>query len=233
MPLLTLFLVLVGAGVAQAAPVTWQASSTLTTVHDPLDLLSGLEAGTMWTLTVTFDPASAANNLAPGCNQYASGATTLVLGGFTYTQSSGSIYTNAVLPEYGCAPASFPNSPPGLIAFTWGHDWTQEAGAWNLNDPFTLLVAGYYDLNAKDGSLPYVPVLDPNGGQYHGLDFNHLDNSMGFGAAFRPQALEQPTPVPEPATMAMMAAGLAALAARRRRVTAGSGDTSTSLAPER
>jgi hypothetical protein len=233
MAIIALFLVLVGATWAQAAPITWQASSTLSTVHDPHDLLSGLEVGTIWTLTVTFDPASAARTLAPGCNEYASGAASLVLGGYTYTQPSGKIYTNAVLPAYGCTPASFPDSPPGLIAFTWGPNWTQEAGAWNLNDPFALLVAGYYDLNAKDGSLPYVPVLDPNGGQFHGLDFNHLYNDMGFGGAFEPQALEQPTPVPEPATMAMMAAGLAALAARRRRVTAGSGDTSTSPAPER
>lgn len=219
MALIALVLVLASASFAQAAPVTWQASSTLSAVHDPRDLLSGLEVGTIWSLTVTFDPASAARTLAPGCNQYASGTTTLVLGGYTYTHAGGSIHTNAVLPEYGCTPASFPNSPPGLIAFTWGPNWTQEPGAWNLNDPFSLLVAGYYDLNAKDGSLPNIPVLDPNRGQFHGLDFNQLFGDVGFGGAFEPRALEQPTPVPEPATLAMMAAGLTALAARRRRVT--------------
>lgn len=214
MAFLTLLLVLVSATWATAAPVTWQASSTLTTVHDPRDLLSGLEPGTIWTLTVTFDPASAARSLAPGCNEYAVGATSLVLGEHTYTHSGGKIYTNAVLPEYGCTDDTFTT---GLIAFAWGPTWNQPAGAWNLNDPFALLVAGYYDLNARDGNLPTVPVINPRGDQFHGLDFNHLDNAMGFSGPFQPQALEQPTPVPEPATMTMMVAGLAALVARQRR----------------
>lgn len=97
--------------------------------------------------------------------------------------------------------------------------WHALARHRDWNDPFSLLVAGYYDLNAKDGSLPNIPVLDPNRGQFHGLDFNQLFGDVGFGGAFEPRALEQPTPVPEPATLAMMAAGLTALAARRRRVT--------------
>lgn len=62
-----------------------------------------------------------------------------------------------------------------------------------------------------------MPVINPRGGQFQGLDFNHFYNDMAFSGPFQPQALEQPTPVPEPATMTMMAAGLAALAIRRRR----------------
>lgn len=173
---------------------------------------TGLEPGTDWTLTVTFDPLSPAYSVAPGCNQYAAGATTLVLGGFTYTQSSGAIYTNAILPEVGCTGVN-----SGLIAFSWGPNWTQEPGAWDLNDPFTVLVAGYYDLNATDGSLPWVPTPNPAPPPYGGFDYNHFTNDLGFYSSFQPRALEQPAPVPEPATVGMMAAGLAALAARQRR----------------
>jgi hypothetical protein len=212
MAALILFFILGTAAVSHAAPITWQASSSLTVVHDPRNQWPGLEPGTDWSLTVTFDPLGPALNLAPGCNSYAAGPTTLVLGGFTYTQTAGAIYTNAILPEVGCA-----SYAPGLIAFAWGPNWTQEPGAWNLNDPFSVLVAGYYDLNATDGSLPWTPVPNPAPGPYGGFDFNQFNQTLGFYSPFAPRALEQPAPVPEPATLGLMAAGLAALAARRRR----------------
>jgi hypothetical protein len=211
MALLTLFFVLGTAVLGHAAPITWQASSSLSVVHDPRNYWPGLEPGTDWTLTVTFDPLGPAVNLAPGCNSYAAGSTTLVLGGFTYTQESGAIYTNAILPEVGCA-----SSEAGLVAFAWGPNWTQEPGAWDLNDSFSVLVAGYYDVNATDGSLPWVPAPSPTPGPYGGLDFNQYDRTLGFYSQFTPRAIDQPSPVPEPATMGLMAAGLAALAARRR-----------------
>jgi hypothetical protein len=153
--------------------------------------------------------------IQPGCNVYNAGAASLTLGEFSYANSSGQIHTNAGLPEVGCHGGP-PEGEAGLIQFLWGSDWVGDPGAWALDDPLGILLAGYYDLNIKDGSLPTVPVFDPNGGIFGGLMYRSPDQRFD-GGPVRFQLVEQPTAVPEPATMTLMGAGLAALLAARRR----------------
>jgi hypothetical protein len=200
-----------------ADPITWKADGELTFVVDQMEIWPGMEQGTPWALTVTFDPDSTPTVLHPGCNVYDSGPATFQLGGFSYTRSSGQIFTNAGLPQSGCI-GLLPEGEVGLIQFWFNSGgWVSEPGAWALDAAFGPLIAGYYDAVVKDGTLPTVPTFDTIG-TFDGLfqlDFDHLQEFGGGPVHF--QLVEQPTTVPEPATMTLMGAGLAALIAAKRR----------------
>lgn len=199
---------------ASADPITWKAAGELTYVNDGRNIWPGLDPGTPWELTVTFDPHSPPSVLHPGCNEYDSGAATFELGGFSYTRSSGNIYTNAGLLDFGCI-GSLPEGEVGLIQFWFPGDWIEEPGSWSLNGAGGPMVAGYYDQNVKDGTLPTVPAFHSIG-MFGGLyQFGFLQE-FGSGPVHF-QLVEQPTAVPEPATMTLMGAGLAALIAAKRR----------------
>ena len=102
------------------AAITWKASNEVINVNDGRNIWPGLEPGTPWELTVTFDPRFrrppfsllAAMSIAPG-------PATFKLGGFSYSHSGGEIYTNAGLPDVGCF-AGLPEGEAGLIQFLWG-----------------------------------------------------------------------------------------------------------------
>lgn len=198
------------------APITWRAESEVSRINDPFGLLEGLTVGTPWSLEVTFDPTGPATPVGPGCNSFAVGATTFVLGGFTYTRSSGSVFTNSALPGNAC-PGDMPNTPLGMVQFAWFGDWTQEPGAWNLNLSPNALFAGYYDQNAGDGSLPTFPVYAPVQGDWGGLKYEGLFQFVSFSSSFQPSLVENPVPIPEPATVTLFGLGLAALARQRLR----------------
>jgi hypothetical protein len=199
---------------ASADPITWKAAGELTYVTDDRNIWPGLDPGTPWELTVTFDPNSTPTVIHPGCNVYDSGAATFELGGFSYSQSAGQIYTNAGLPAVGCS-GFLPEGEAGLIQFWFDNLWIEEPGAWSLNAAGGPLIAGYYDQNVKDGTLPTVPVFETRG-MFGGLDQWGFPQQFGGGAVHF-ELVEQPTVVPEPATMTLMGAGLAALFAAKRR----------------
>ena len=221
MRFLLLTLVLSVATPAVAAPITWQSSGTVGTISDPLNLWSGLTAGTPWSLALTFDPSTPGQFLggsaAAPCYRYATGSATLTLGGYNYSQTAtgqDGVYTNYQFPELGCTGLTAPGQPSGLISFLFVGPWTQEPGAWNLNAGSPFMVASYYDLLATDGSLPGVPTLNPNPGNYGGLQVQSVDRMTSqFSSAFQPT-----TPVPEPASMMLFAAGLGGVLARRRKM---------------
>lgn len=205
---------------AAAATITWEAADVLLGVSDPFHQLPGLTPGTPWTLQLTFDP-TVAGRPAPSsdpswaCNIYDVGATAVFqLGGFTYTNSGGRIFTNSILPGNNCRNVA-PSSPPGMIQFAWSNPWTHQPGAWNLGGMFFM--AGYYDGISQDGSLPARPTVVA-GGPYDGLIVEDgWSVRRQFTSRFEPRLVEQPTAVPEPATLTMLGAGLALLARRRLR----------------
>lgn len=205
---------------APAAMITWEDSGFLSGVSDPYgNHLPGLTAGTPWSLQVSFDPFGAPTSLASlgaPCdstnNYYSTGATTFTLGGYTYQSTGGRVFTNSGLPYTACA------GHTGMVQFEWPSSWTQEPGAWDLNQWGGVLMAGYFDANYSDGTLPTVPVPAAYQGNYTGLFFNDVsgDRFFQFYSSFSP-SLQQPTPVPEPATMSLMGISLAIGAGLRRR----------------
>ena len=194
---------------ANAAPVTWQDSGFLTYVNN-LPLFPGLTVGTPWSIAITFDPNSpftpaALGQPASNCNIYNSQSTTLTLGNNTYTNATGRVWTNSLLPGDACSPA-----PTGAIQFDWVGGWTTPPGGWNLNSGF--LIAGYTDPLTKDGSLPSVPMLT---GLSSGLGFYAA--VTGSSPAFQASTFEPSLVVPEPGTMSLVAPALAYGFKRARR----------------
>jgi PEP-CTERM motif len=211
--------ILVAATPAHAATITWEDSGVITfvNINSINSLFPGLTVGTPWSLQVSFDPngpATPAPGAPPGsnCNQYDMGPTTFVLGGYTYTNPGGTIWTNAMLPQIGCL-----NAPNGAIVFEWfgnGSGWTQEPGAWNLNGPGFLL-ATYNDTFHTDGTLPTVPSQGPDTAFRPGLTFWDSQATTNIFQAYP----FTPTLVPEPGTLGMLGIGLAFGARRFRQRT--------------
>jgi len=199
-----------------ATPVTWEASGTIGTKADTLGVLTAIPIGTPWTLDITFDPATP-GTLSPSCSSPTyiyTGAisnTVFQIGGSTYSNSGGTIYTNADLPVVGCSSAL---GGPGLVQFQWLRGWTGGAGGANLNFGLGLLLASYNDVNAVDGSLPSIPVRGPLS-VLDGLEWDGTLNCSPFCAQFT--STFDPRPVPEPASSVLLVTGLATAAIARRR----------------
>lgn len=206
------------AKVASADPITWFASDLVTGANSTFEHLLP-PIGTPWSMTATFDPDAVGQPLnfaaPPGCNRYPLMAATFTIGGARYTNPGGGlIMTEAGFPDFGCDPVF---NPDGLTQFVFGIGETTDPTPWDLTNMF--VVADYWDASISDGSLPRTP------GNPAGPTFAAMYDPQQFMLALgNPEfrVVEQPTPVPEPATMTLFGAGLAAVIARRRRLAAGS-----------
>jgi hypothetical protein len=202
---------------ATAATITWEAADVITGVSDPFHRLPGM-LGIPWSMQITFNPNVLPRPLGQpgwGCNVYNVNASiTFQLGGFTYTGSGGSVFTNSILPLDNCLSTAPSLSRPGSIQFIWGGLTSTDPGAWNLNYPPQIVMVGYYDLVHQGGSLPTSPTVGAPG-NFSGLEYE--TSLTEIRARFVPRLVEQPAAVPEPATLTMLGAGLALLARRRLR----------------
>lgn len=214
---------LLAATPTSAATITWFAANEVLSVSPWADSFvgPGLTAGTPWTLTVSFDPNMApARTIFPGCNQYSGVSSTMTLGSFSYTNSGGSIYTNAALPEVGCN-GLLPEGLAGNINFWYGTGGWQadDPRAWDISRWGGITYAAYYDDLVKDGTLPSTPTFAPHQGRYGGFEIENFElGTLLYGGDVRFQRIdEQPAPVPEPATIMMLGTGLALIARRRLR----------------
>ena len=202
--------VLFGASSAIAAPVTWQDSGFITYVANQ-PVFPGLSVGTPWALAVTFDPngpfmPAALGQPGSNCNIYDSQSATFTLGGYSYANPGGRVWTNSLLPGNACSPA-----PTGVIQFDWVGGWMLPPGAWDINAG--VLIAGYTDAVSHDGSLPLMPSL------------TGINTGLGFytpltapSPAFQDSTFAPTAVVPEPGTLVLLGIGIAYGLRRVRRL---------------
>lgn len=198
-----------------ATLVTWQADGSVTRVistklvpPEPGTPISP-PVGTPLSITLSFDPSSAVPTptpAIPGC------VTLLVSGSATIGNNTVPIgassrgFTNAGLPGTNCG------GPPTNTEFGLIVPGSTEPGQYVL--PAGLLVLSYRDLLVRDG-FPNTPspafLAD--------VSYREFDPDLRtvFEGKVTLRALDQPTAVPEPATLTLFGLGLAATIRRVRR----------------
>jgi hypothetical protein len=207
--------VLVASTAAADTLVTWQADGTVTSrvgtsTFPPPGSPIAPPIGAPFSVTLTFDPESAV--------QTASGA---MLPGCQTVSVSGSVTIGSYSTPFGSISAGYTQSNlPGLSRCAGGNQTHFELyvpGA-PVDNPFKLppgiLFLSYEDLFVTDAfpNLP-MPRFDVLGTYY--ANTGGVLSSV-FQGRLEFAAVEQPTVVPEPGTMTLLALGLAAAYRRRR-----------------
>lgn len=174
----------------------------------------GPPVGTPLSFSLSFDPSLIVPTVPPlpwgaDCRSVPIAAASVTLGTTTFTAQPSSNFlgfTHAALPGSNCEPPTGGLTNGGFTQFGIGA-WTGPADA-----PFDisqrLLILSFRDQLVRD-TFPESPTTNfaglflvdsPRGGEW------------GFDGEIDLHALDQSTPVPEPATMTLFALGLAALA---------------------
>jgi len=196
--------------VAAASIVTWEASGELAvSTYNGFEFTGRVpDPGTTFQFTMSFDPGSMRPTVfsPAGSNCYTVSAGASITLGATTLAMAGGGFTNAALPGTNCSPGS------GETQFALFVDNDAES-PWPTA-PFWLMELGYRDFLTPDG---FSGVPPPGGAGFQIRDPGNVVFMRGRLDLQAVNAPEQPTPVPEPATMTLFALGLAATAWRRRR----------------
>jgi len=214
-------LVLTAARASAGTIVTWEATGELVrsvnyyaqppAAFPPYPVAPPV--GTPYTIAVSFVPSNQqlTSGAPDGSTCFITPATgSLQLGDSSYALS-GNVFTNAFLPGSNCLASPSGFQPPNDIEF-FMFPGQPDPDEWQLQGGFIL--AYYWDLNHQDGTLPESPTLGPYWSNLFIKNF-----FFEVEGPFRPRAVapEQPTPVPEPASMVLVGIGLVYLGRQRWR----------------
>jgi hypothetical protein len=183
-------------GVAFVAAAILLCGSTASAVQFTL----ASHVGDLWTYTLTYDPLDNYNQ--PSTIVF---PTTITLSGLFGVTSAGGPTSTDFLPVGGLLDTVNQHWTPTVLnggtTVVWANE-DDDAGTGNFGDPKHVLCFTI----VSDG-IPGDVSLDTNG---FATDTTNFDRDIIGGNTFGPVA------VPEPATLGLVAAGCAALAARRR-----------------
>ena len=190
--------------------VTWTSEGEITFSHFFFlpDRPEVPPVGTPYRLTMSFDPRAATPTFAAPAGSNC--VTTPVTGSITIGSAQygfrGGGFTHAMLPGSNCSPG-FPDTQ-FLLPFS-----ARPADGWSAIRGGAYMELWYVDMLVRD-AFPDVPTpLGVAGFQIR--DEAGFYNIRGAGN-LQALAAEQPTPVPEPGTMALVGLGLAAAIRRAR-----------------
>lgn len=193
-----------------AATIIWEAFGVVSQT-DQYGAYAPPPRSTPWSLQIQFDTdligPTPGTHWPPGspCSMVPiSGAFTLGAASYTFGGGSSGAFTNAMLPIDNCGSYGFGTVQFFMFPRSPDDPWN----LWGLGGSF--LLASYEDLFQND-TIPTVPVYS-----YPGY-LVYRNDSFRFVADFSPHAVQQPAPIPEPATTTLFGLGLALISGRRWR----------------